>query len=181
MKGLRGIIYSAAVVAVVSVAATGSALADRRATYDSAPIYNEATKSYFVLTRLPNHNTRWAKARVKANLMKFRGVRGRLASIDSAETMKFIRDNFQIKGSTWVGARYLCNGSKLLWENGKIQQQTDYARWHRQWHRSWIKCGSGVEFMPLYLTSEKKGLYWRASGPNKGYFPMLVEFPTGRP
>lgn len=178
MIGLRRLVCSAALLAALSLAATGSATAKRA---DSPAIYNPVTKSYFMLTRLPKGSTRWTKARIMARSMSFRGVRGRLASVDSAATMSFVRDNFEIKSSTWVGGRVICKGAKLLWENGNIHKKGDYSRWHRQWHRTWIKCGGKLKYMPVNLTAEKKGFYWRASGPNKGYNPVLVEFRTGKP
>jgi hypothetical protein len=143
------------------------------------PVYNEATKSYFMLGRAPEGHTKWRQARIIAQSMSFRGVRGRLATVNSAATMKFIRDNFEINNSVWIGGRIICKGGKLLWENGDIQKRGDYARWHRQWNRTKIKCPL-VEYMPLYITAEQEGFFWRASGPEKGFNPILVEFRTGK-
>ncbi len=176
MMGLRRIALSSALLVAVSLAASGPATAK---TGTAPPVYNEATKSYFMLGRLPEGSTKWRKARIMARSMSFRGVQGRLASVNSAATMKFIRDNFEIKNSVWIGGRVICKGSKLLWENGKIQKKGDYSRWHRQWHRTMIKCPK-VDYMPLYITAEQEGFYWRASGPEKGFNPILVEFRTGR-
>ncbi len=160
----------------VSLPAAGPTWAE---TGTAPPVYNEATKSYFMLGRVPEGHTKWRKARIIAESLSFHGVRGRLASVNSAATMKFIRDNFEINDAVWIGGRIICKGSKLLWENGKIQQEGDYSRWHRQWHRKRIKCPL-VEYMPLYITAEREGFYWRASGPEERFNPILVEFRTGK-
>ncbi len=166
-----------ALLAAVSLAALWPAMAK---TGTAPPVYNEATKSYFSLGRVPSGQTKWRRARIMARSMSFHGVQGRLATVDSAATMKFIRDNFEINNSVWIGGRIICKGSKLLWESGKIQKKGDYSRWHRQWYRRGdIKCPR-VDYMPLYLTAENKGFYWRASGPEKGFNPILVEFRTGK-
>lgn len=145
----------------------------------SPPIYNEATKSYIAHAIVPTGHSTWLAARRYARSLSFGGVRGRLAIVDSGDRMKFIHDNFDVDHATWVGARFFCKGRKLLWENGKIQKRGDYTRWHRKWNRTQIKCPT-VAFMPLYLTPEKEGFYWQASGPAKGFKPILVEFPTGK-
>ncbi len=176
MTRLRRIAYSGALLVAVSLAASGPAMAK---TGTAPPVYNEASKSYFMLGRVPSGQTKWRRARIMARSMSFHGVQGRLATVDSAATMKFIRDNFEINDSVWIGGRYVCKGSKLLWENGKIQKKGDYTRWHRHWNRTWIKCPL-VEYMPLYITAEREGFYWRASGPEKGFNPILVEFRTGK-
>ncbi len=169
-------ILSALLVAV-SLAASAPAMAK---TGTAPPVYNEATKSYFSLGRVPSGQTKWRRARIMARSMSFHGVQGRLATVDSAATMKFIRDNFEINNSVWIGGRIICKGSKLLWESGKIQKKGDYSRWHRQWYRRGdIKCPR-VDYMPLYITAEREGFYWRASGPEKGFNPILVEFRTGK-
>ena len=176
MMGIRRIAVSSALLVAISLPAFGPAMAK---TGTAPPVYNEATKSYFMLGRVPEGQTKWRKARAIARSMTFRGARGRLASVNSAATMKFIRDNFEINNSVWIGGRVVCKGGKLLWENGKIQKRGDYSRWHRQWNRTRIKCPN-VEYMPLYITAEQKGFYWRASGPEKGFNPILVEFRTGK-
>ena len=176
MMGLRRIALSSALLVAVSLAISAPATAK---TGTAPPVYNEAAKSYFMLGRVPEGQTRWRKARAIARTMTFHGVQGRLATVNSAATMKFIRNNFVINNSVWIGGRIFCRGTKLLWENGEIQKKGDYSRWHRQWHRTNIKCPL-VEYMPLYITAEQEGFYWRASGPEKGFNPILVEFRTGR-
>jgi len=176
MMGIREIVISSALVVAISMAATVPATAK---TGTAPPVYNEATKSYFMLGRVPEGQTKWRKARAFARAMTFHGVRGRLATVNSAATMKFIRDNFVINNSVWIGGRVVCKGGKLLWENGDIQKRGDFSRWHRQWNRTNIKCPL-VEYMPLYITAEQKGFFWRASGPEKGFNPILVEFRTGQ-
>ncbi len=177
MTRLRRIAYSGALLVAVSLAASGPAMAK---TGTAPPVYNEASKSYFMLGRVPSGQTKWRRARIMARSMSFHGVQGRLATVDSAATMKFIRDNFEINDSVWIGGRVICKGSKLLWESGKIQKKGDYTRWHRQWYRRGdIKCPR-VDYMPLYITAEREGFYWRASGPEKGFNPILVEFRTGK-
>jgi hypothetical protein len=179
MTGLRRIAISSALLVAVSFAAGGPAVAK---TGTAPPVYNEATKSYFMLTytRGMDGKSSWRKARAFVRSLTFHGVRGTLATADSARRMMFIRDNFEIKHSTWIGGRVICKGSKLLWENGNIQKKGGYSRWHRQWNRTWIKCPL-VQYMPLFLTPENQGFYWRASGPRKSFNPVMVEFRTGKP
>ncbi len=144
------------------------------------PVYNGATKSYFQLVTVPADRTAmWHSARARARGMVFNGVRGRLAVVDSAEIMVFVRDNFEVTGATWVGARFICKPRKLLWENAKIQDRGDYARWHQRWATSARQCPK-VRYMPLFLTAERAGFYWRASEPRQGLKYALVEFATGK-
>jgi hypothetical protein len=167
----RLIAFSSAIV-MAALAATGANAAE--------PVYNAATKSYFQL--VPARSDRpapWNSARAQARGMVFNGVRGRLAVVNTFEAMKFVRDNFEIEAATWLGARYLCGLRKLFWENAKTQTSGDYARWHEYWVASARQCPQ-VGYMPLYLTAERRGLYWRASEPRQGFKYALVEFATGK-
>ena len=132
--------------------------------------------------RVPHNNPSWRKARGFARSLNFGGVRGRMANVDSADRMKFIHDNFEINHAAWVGGRFICRGRKLLWENGKIQKTGDYTRSHSKWYLTQkIRCSTQrLPYMPLLVTAEKNGFYWRASGPNKVFDFVLVEFPTGK-
>ncbi len=163
---------------MAALSAVGARAAENGAAAE--PVYNGATKSYFQLVTVPARRTvRWNSARAQARGMVFNGVRGRLAVVDSAEIMEFVRDNFEVAEPTWVGARLLCKPRKLLWENAKIQQRSDYARWHERWASSARQCPA-VRYMPLFLTAEREGFYWRASEPRQGLKYALVEFATGK-
>jgi hypothetical protein len=177
MTRIRLIAFSSAVV-MAALSGVGARAAENGAA--AGPVYNGATKSYFQLVTVPARRVaRWNRARARARQMVFNGVRGRLAVVDSAEIMAFVRDNFEVAEPTWVGARFFCGPRKLLWENAKIQDRGDYARWHRRWASSARQC-SKVRYMPLFLTAEREGFYWRASEPRQGLRYALVEFATGK-
>jgi hypothetical protein len=180
MTKFRCIAITGAVLAALSSMTTGDAVAGRFDKSMETPIYNEATKSYFAIARVPKGMTTWPKARSIVQSMSYQGVRGRMATVNSRETMMFLRENFNLKYSAWIGARLVCNGRRILWEDGSIQQKRDFSHWHPRWQRTYVGCPN-VAFMPLYITSNKTGSFWQASGPHKGFKRALVEFRTGKP
>lgn len=181
MKQLRNLALTGAILAALTtVAVAAPAEEGRSKDVLSTPVYNEATKSYFAIMRVPRGMTTWPKARSMVQTLSFHGVRGRMATIDSRETMKFLHDNMEIRYAAWIGARLVCNGRKVLWEDGRIQKSSDFSYWHPRWKRTYIGCPN-VKFMPVYMLNQKAGSYWQASGPHKGFKQAVVEFRTGKP
>ena len=151
------------------------------------PIYNEATKSYFEFREYggqARNGWSWETTAGAASQHFFKGTAGRLAVIDSPETMAFIQKNFHFREATWIGLRLFCSNRKLLWVNGKTHERTEYSPWHPKWHRTHIQCGEskgGITFMPVYLKATPSGYRWQASGQHKNLKHYLVEYPTGHP
>jgi hypothetical protein len=147
----------------------------------AGPFYNAETDSYFELFGRSKGNHRgwpWRKANEFANSKQYKGQRGRLALIRSHEILNFVRETFTISGASWIGARYYCKYSKLLWSDGKLESPKAPGMWHGQWHRTNVRCANRG-YMPLYLTPpERGGIYWQASGPQKWFNYYLVEYPA---
>lgn len=153
------------------------------------PIYDPASKSYFELVRLtkadeskryvPSMN--WAEANEFASKRVFKGVKGRLAIIKSADTHSFILMNLRPADFTWIGLRYFCKGQKLVWSNGESFKPNDFKAWAPAWDQS---AGVGCQersYMPVAYTATKEGFRWIAKGGAKLYRDLLIEYPTGKP
>src|SRR4051812_26537568 len=77
----------------------------------TAPIYNPSSKSYFQLFNDNENPGNWEAAQMRAESKTYKGVRGRLAVIDSAETHDFILRKFDLTKrnvAVWIGLRYWC-------------------------------------------------------------------------
>lgn len=180
MKQVRILAATGAVLAALSSFVTGPAQAGRSDQTLSTPVYNEESKSYFAVMRVPKGMTTWPRARAAVRSLTFHGVRGEMATVNSRDIMKFLHDNMKIRYAAWIGARLVCKGRRLLWEDGRIQDQGDFSYWHPRWKRTYIGCPN-VAFMPVYMLSSDAGSYWQASGPHKGFGQAVVEFRTGKP
>ncbi len=146
------------------------------------PIYNLHTKSYFELRidmpKPPNWNTanKFAKTRT------YKGVRGRLAIVKDVETHSFLRANFHINEEAWIGMRFLCSVRKLVWVTGDEQKRREFNAGARQWHRTNVTCRTNrITFMPVYYLPARDGFRWQASGQQKYFSSVFVEYPTGKP
>ncbi len=146
------------------------------------PVYNEETGSYFALGKLPRgqgqHN--WAAIIRSIQPKHYNGRRGRLAVLKSKSVQNFILDNFDLPLQTWIGLRYWCKYSKLQWVDGTVLKNKDFQPWNRPWYRSKkVTCSTqNIEYMPVYLLrSSKTRVNWQASGPKKGFYFYLVEYP----
>src|SRR3546814_14120662 len=94
----------------------------------------------------------------------YKGVRGRLAVIDSAETHKFLLRAFDLDRrhiSVWIGLRYWCSARLLQWEDGRpfATSEPDHFRlWHADSSRTdrdscSLSQSSKVGFAPVsYVT-----------------------------
>lgn len=154
------------------------------------PIYNPASKSYFQLFDDNVHPGNWDAARKRAAGKAYKGVRGRLAVVDSPETHKFVIQTFklnQMRVSVWIGLRYWCSARLLQWEDGlpfEPYEPTAFRVWHADWTRSdedacSMSRSARVGFAPVYYRTIGSLTRWQAVGAAK-YFPYyLVEFTTG--
>lgn len=181
---LRGVLGTLALVAFCCLESapvwSNSKAGDR-------PIYNPASKSYFQLVNGTGRHGNWPEARRQALTLSFRGVRGRLAVVDSAKTHEFVMRNFNVSKEMWVGLRFWCQFRMLEWSGQRPYVPTDpghFHVWHPQWSRGNLDCppGSkgpdaymGVYYRPVGTQSAR----WQAARIGKGFNLLLVEFPTG--
>lgn len=157
------------------------------------PFYEEKSKSYFELRRMPDrirapdrHGFPWTQANDYVRRLQYQGIRGRLAVIDSPEKHRFIEAQLLSNADTWtdgiwIGLRIFCGGMQQLWTDGHIQRRTDFSVWHRQWYSGEaVKCGINKSrgYMPVAYTKGEKTFRWLAVGTQKGYNWMIVEYPT---
>ncbi|WP_193369760.1 C-type lectin domain-containing protein [Pelagibius marinus] len=154
------------------------------------PIYNPASKSYFQLFKDNVYPGHWMAARERASIKAYKGVRGRLAVVDSWEDHKFLLEAFGLtkrRVSVWIGLRYWCAARLLQWEDGRLfepSEPTMFRLWHADWSRSdsdacnMSKSGK-VGFAPVYYRTIGAITRWQAVGAAKYFRYYLVEFPTG--
>jgi hypothetical protein len=155
----------------------------------SAPVYNPATKSYFQLVHNRSVSYLWDRAQREAGTKYFKGVAGRLAVIDSAETHQFLLENFDIQDprkDIWIGLRYWCPVRMLQWEGQRLYSPTErdhFRAWHTPWHRLSHFCQDvrtlKYGYMGTYYTTINGVTLWQAVGIAKGFHYYLLEFPTG--
>jgi hypothetical protein len=159
--------------------------------FPTNPVYNPHSKSYFQLFADNVSPGTWDAARTRAAMKSFKGVRGRLAVVDSAETHEFVLRTFDLrrrKAAVWIGLRYWCKARLLQWEAERPFSPSDPERfrmWHSQWSRTdEYACDfsnpAKVGFAPVYYRTIGNITRWQAAGATKllGYY--LVEFPTGK-
>ena len=155
--------------------------------YPPRPVYNPATKSYFQLfndNAGANKGGRWDRAMKRAARKSYKGVRGRLAVVDSAEVHSFLQTEFalplqKIKEGIWIGLRYWCSVRRLQWVSGDMHPPTAFKRWDRNWARnSRANCQGGGGYLPVYYTGGKR-FRWQATLSAKFFKWYFVEFPTG--
>lgn len=154
---------------------------------ESPPVYNPATKSYFQMLKTTGRHGNWPESLEQAYAQTYKGVRGRLAVIDSPETHEFVLRNFDVSRPTWIGLRYWCEFRMLEWVGLRPYSPGDPGRfqaWHPRWWHGEQLCppnasGPGA-FVGVYYqpTSERTAL-WQAVGKGKGFGLLLVEYPTG--
>jgi hypothetical protein len=159
--------------------------------FPNSPVYNPASKSYFQLFGDNENPGTWDAARTRAGMKSFKGVRGRLAVIDSADTHSFVVRTFNLtqrKNTVWIGLRYWCSAHLLQWEVGRAFSPSDpdhFKMWHSQWSRSEESaCGLSKSvkegFAPVYYRTIGNITRWQAVGAAKYFSYYLVEFPTDK-
>lgn len=165
----------------------------RAADFPSSPVYNPASKSYFQLFSDNTHPGTWVAARERAHSKFFKGVRGRLAQVRSAETHEFLIRTFHLNNprlDVWIGLRYWCRLRMLQWEDERPFSPSDpeqFRIWHDPWERDANEPGGSCGmtgsrqqgFAPVYYRTLSGITLWQAVGAAKFFDYYLVEFPTG--
>lgn len=152
------------------------------------PVLDPKTGSYFELkddNRRPRQTgwpgATWEEARKRAAQSIYQGRRGRLAVIRDEQTLRFIRDNFQILEEVWIGLAFYCRARRLLWTNGEMELlEKSQHMWDRHWSRDMnLTCRHQPQWvmMPVYLTTTSSGVKWQATGPAKHFMSYIVEYP----
>jgi hypothetical protein len=155
-----------------------------------SPIYNPHSKSYFQLFSDNRHPGNWEAARIRAEQKVYKGVRGRLAVVDSAQTHSFLLRAFKLDRrdiSVWIGLRYWCSARLLQWEDGSPfapSEPTHFRLWHADWSRTdedacTFSKSASVGFAPIYYVTMAGLTRWQAVGAAKYFDYYLVEYPTG--
>jgi hypothetical protein len=146
------------------------------------PIYNPHTKSYFELRIDLPKPPNWLTANKFAKTRTYKGVRGRRAIVKDVETHSFLHANFHLNEEAWIGMRFLCSVRKLVWVTGDEQKRKEFSAWARSWHRTNVTCRTNrMAFMPVYYQPTRDGFRWQASGQQKYFGSVFVEYPTGKP
>jgi hypothetical protein len=167
------------------------------------PKYNPITKSYFELyspdASDPKKNRvalsggiGWKKANVLASRRTYRGVRGRLAVVDTPETHNFLRENFRPKLAAWIGLRYWCNFNKLQWVTGKFHKRGKFHKWGPVWnhsaksphddpsHKAYCERQDNKHYFGVHYWGTQYGFFWNANGRYKEFNALFIEYPTGK-
>jgi hypothetical protein len=155
------------------------------------PLYDPASKSYIELHKFTKADEGkqyipsmiWRDAQEYASRRAYKGVRGRLVVITQAETHSLIRDKLRPSTYTWIGLRYFCDPGKLQWTDGTIHLKEHFSIWRPDWDSSGGERCSLKQFgyMPVFYTPPTDGLRWMATGPQKLYTDILIQYPTGGP
>lgn len=159
--------------------------------FPNVPVYNASSKSYFQLFADNENPGNWEAARARAAMKSYKGVRGRLAVVDTAQLHDFVLRTFDLtkrNTSVWIGLRYWCQPHLLQWETGRAFSPSDpghFEIWHSKWSRSdESACGlsksTKVGFAPVYYRTIGSVTRWQAVGAAKYFTYYLVEFPTGK-
>jgi len=152
-----------------------------------APVYNPATKSYFQMLPTTSRHGNWPESLVEAQGQFYKGVRGRLAVINTPEVHEFVMRNFDVSREMWIGLRYWCEFRLLEWVGLRPFSPSDpghFRAWHPQWWRGQQLCppnarGPDAFVGVYYQPTSKSSALWQAVGQGKGFGRVLVEYPTG--
>jgi len=124
----------------------------------------------------------WLQADQAARQRVYKGIKGRLAAVDTQEVHTFILENLQPDQWTFIGLRYFCKVRKLLWTNGKSLERGQFQAWHPQWDQSagagCVNGGGEADWMSVAYTPANDGFRWVAKGAKKRYYAYIVEYPT---
>ena len=156
-------------------------------------VYDPASKSYFQLhsfslseSRGGEANGNWNDAQRVANNLSFKGVSGRLAIVKTPEVHDFLLRNFRSIGANvaWIGMKVDCKSMKAYWTDGTPVDKQAFNAWDlKRWYRTNVNCmqNTSIAWMGVYYEPAEDGFRWQASGPQKAFRHMFVEYPTGKP
>ena len=144
-------------------------------TFTAGPYYNSATGSYFELIR--NDNNSWNEAEIVATNHSYKNTAGRLAIIDRPETHRFLVKNFAFLQETWIGLRFFCEQSSLIWSDGIGHRGNTFSNWSPTSTLQNLDCPlTGY----LYTFINANAFDWTLGDLNKSAQYILIEYPTGR-
>lgn len=192
-----------ALAAAVTLFALGTGRASA-AMLLNEPVYNPETKSYFelytpdlkkVLAHTEIYGLSWRAAWRLAPKLKYKGVKGRLAVVNSHAVSEFLKDTFKPDIEAWIGLRYFCKFHRLQWVTGDLWKRGDFSLWGPVWDQAAIsptQTGVGEAkaacntpdpsyHLGVHYWRREWGFYWNANGQDKHFDAMFVEYPTGKP
>ncbi len=150
------------------------------------PIYDPVSKRYFALEAADKRFTSvewsiWTEVKKQAESQVFKGVRGRLAVVDSGEVHEFLLRHFPSNPYryAWIGLQYHCRKKQLAWSNGQILERGAFEAWAEKWKiDGWACTGTNdpADFAPVAYSPQMR---WVLVGHSKGFDYYFVEFPTG--
>jgi len=143
-------------------------------TVTAGPYYNASTKSYFELFSFPEIT--WQEAELEAKNHIFKKTTGRLATINSYKTHKFLVDNFTFTQDTWVGLQFFCESSEAKWLDGTTPLSNHFENWEPNLSASNDLCVL-EEFLPIFIRNNS--FIWEVSSLRKVSNFYLVEYRTG--
>lgn len=150
------------------------------------PVYDPGSKRYFALMHVGSDRLAsiWESVVEAARRQSYKGVRGRLAIVDSFEVHEFLLRTFHPSRYQfiWIGLRYFCHAKKLEWSDGRIFKRGEFQAWDPIWKQDSYACNTGShdpnEWAAIAYDPQFR---WIVNGPRKGYDWYFVEFPTGGP
>ncbi len=177
------------VVFLCAFALTAPAIAAGKKPVLDKPVYLEANDTYYELVSSASLGVKarrllWRYAKAASERRHYKGRRGRLAVVTSAEVHNFIRDALRPNQSAWIGLRFFCRYNKGLWVNGKRLDAKVFARWGRVWNvrganpanprRS--QC-TRAPYLAVHYWSVARGFAWNANEPDKEFDHAIIEYP----
>ncbi len=149
------------------------------------PVYDPGSKRYFALMHIDSgpYSGVWDNVAQAARRQSYKGVRGRLAIVDSIDVHEFLLRTFRPSHYQyiWIGLRYLCRAKKLEWSDGRIFQPGSFQAWDRTWKQDIYFCAETNDPNDWGPVAYSPQFRWIAKGRHKGYDWYFVEFPTGKP
>ena len=143
-------------------------------TVTAGPYYNASTKSYFELFSFPELS--WKEAEHQAKNHIFKNTTGRLATIDSYKTHKFLVENFTFSQDTWVGLQFFCESSEAKWLDGTTPNSNHFSNWEPSVGSTDNFC-LVEEYLPTFI--KNNSFIWEISSPRKVSNFYLIEYRTG--
>jgi hypothetical protein len=165
------------------------------------PVYNPGSKSYFELYSPDATDPKkrpvplsggidWIRAAKMAQKKSMKGVRGRLATVNTSQIHEFLPKTFDSAGPVWIGLRYWCRYRKLQWITGSIHPRGGFQKWGRIWNETAVAptdppkragCPNHkTHTLGVHYWSVDQGFFWNSNGRFKQFNALFIEYPTGK-